>query len=57
MLDNKIYWNPVVSETWNDYICINDGGENEVPKRIFDKFVVLFEHTDHRATSFDSIPL
>ncbi len=57
MLDNEIHRNPVVSEARNDNIRINDGGKDEVPKGIFDKFVVLLEYTDHRAASLDSIPL
>lgn len=41
MLDDEVNRDPIVSETRDDDICIDDRRKDKVPKGIFNEFVVL----------------
>lgn len=55
MLHDKINRNPVISETRNNDICIDNWRQNEISESIFDKLVILLKHAYYWPSSFSCI--
>lgn len=57
MLDNKVHWNSVVSESRNNDIRVNHCRQDKIPEWVLHEFVILQQNTFNASASLLCVPL
>ena len=47
MLHDEVHRNSIISESWDNDIRIDNVWQDKIPESIFDKLIVLLEHTNY----------